>query len=252
MSELSANVPKYLSDRIRQPPPEGCGVIVGTTPVVSFGNASKARVATLSINPSSKEFLGGSQLLSGTKRRLATLESIKATGLDELSDSQVASVLEDCNNYFKKNPYMAWFGKLETMLQQIGLSYLNDSACHLDLVQDATLPAWRGLQPDVKSRLIEKDVPFLQDQIRQENIQTIIVNGRTVWETLKEFKIVNFEEVSRSHYGNSKTTITYFSGTGWGCRFLGWTANLQQMQASNEARAEAHGQISEWLHANFL
>ena len=34
-------------------PPEGCGVIDKTTPVVSFGDFTTAKIATLGINPSS-------------------------------------------------------------------------------------------------------------------------------------------------------------------------------------------------------
>lgn len=45
-----------LSERIRQRAPKGYGVLDGSLPVVSFDDMSRARVATLSLNPSDVEF----------------------------------------------------------------------------------------------------------------------------------------------------------------------------------------------------
>ncbi len=70
--------PKYLLVRAVSPPPQDCGVVPGSTPVVSFGHPLDPRVATLGINPSNGEFLSGGRLLQGDQRRLATLESIEA------------------------------------------------------------------------------------------------------------------------------------------------------------------------------
>jgi hypothetical protein len=58
-------------------------VIPGSTPVVAFGNARTARVATLGLNPSSIEFADKKgAILKGAKRRLATHESV---GLSDLA-----------------------------------------------------------------------------------------------------------------------------------------------------------------------
>lgn len=49
-------VPEYIAERVRRPVPESSLVIPGSTPVVSFGNAETAWVATLGLNPSLREF----------------------------------------------------------------------------------------------------------------------------------------------------------------------------------------------------
>ena len=59
--------PEYLLERAAQAPPDGCAVVPGSTPVVSFGHPLKPEVATLGINPSSREFLNrGKTLFSGS------------------------------------------------------------------------------------------------------------------------------------------------------------------------------------------
>ena len=49
--------PDFLVDRVVAPAPNDCGVLAMSTPVVAFGNARVARVATLGLNPSCIEFL---------------------------------------------------------------------------------------------------------------------------------------------------------------------------------------------------
>ena len=56
MADAHAEVPGYVEARIRRPPPEDCRVVVGSTPVVAFGDPRRSRVATLGLNPSRIEF----------------------------------------------------------------------------------------------------------------------------------------------------------------------------------------------------
>jgi hypothetical protein len=62
---------KQIRDRISRPT-DTKGVIPGSTPVISFGDFTKASVVSLSINPSSKEFLKGKGLLPPNEKRLGT------------------------------------------------------------------------------------------------------------------------------------------------------------------------------------
>ena len=63
-------------------PPRDCDVVYGSTPVVSFGDFTKAKVATIGINPSSAEFMDKSAsatsngLLPEGKKRLADAETL--------------------------------------------------------------------------------------------------------------------------------------------------------------------------------
>ncbi|MDP8960520.1 MAG: hypothetical protein M3N32_02710 [Actinomycetota bacterium] len=77
---------------MRRLPPERAPVVPGSTPVVAFGDPTGAEVATLSINPSAREFLWHGELLRGAQRRLATLESVGARNLDRLTEAQVATI----------------------------------------------------------------------------------------------------------------------------------------------------------------
>lgn len=129
---------------IRRTPPEGAGVVPGSTPVVAFGDPDRARVATLGLNPSRREFLDRhGRLLDGSERRLATLASLRAVRLEDLGDKQVAEVITDCAGYFRRHPYRRWFDPLDRLLQSAAAaSYYDSTACHFDLVQWATNPVW--------------------------------------------------------------------------------------------------------------
>src|SRR4051812_49421682 len=106
--------PDYLLERARRRPPGGCGVLPGSTAVVSFGNPVRATVASLGINPSDREFVGSAgQLLSGSRRRLATLESLCVASHDEIGVHQAAAIVDDCASYFHRRPYLRWFDPLD-------------------------------------------------------------------------------------------------------------------------------------------
>ena len=63
-------------------PPVDAGVIPKTTPVISFGDITNAKIATLGINPSSNEFLSGGKLLPSEQTRLADNEEFIAGAVD--------------------------------------------------------------------------------------------------------------------------------------------------------------------------
>ena len=136
-------IPDYIERRIREPMPTGLCIVRGSTPVVAFGDAQTAKVATLGLNPSYLEFQHSSGLeLTGCFRRLATHNSLAVRSLWDAPQSVISQVLSDCNSYFERNPYRQWFDQLESILNACGASYYDGSACHLDLVQWATKPTW--------------------------------------------------------------------------------------------------------------
>lgn len=170
--------PDEVIARIRRPMPEGCDVLEGSLPVVAFGDPQKARVATLALNPSDVEFRIKKGWLTGADRRLESLASLGASRPQDLSDEQVAAVLTRSDEYFRHNPYLSWFGKLEAVLADAGLgSYFDGSACHLDLVQWATATKQGSLAPDQWERLVKLDQPFLRWQLSHYNIKMVLING---------------------------------------------------------------------------
>jgi hypothetical protein len=121
---------------VRQLPPEGTPVIPLATPVIAFGDPRTARVATIGINSSAREFLDeNGRLLASSARRLATLPSLGAERLDELTDGQAQQVLQECASYFSRNPYRRWFDQLENL---IGV------ACHTQLLRRLCLSFGSG------------------------------------------------------------------------------------------------------------
>jgi hypothetical protein len=75
-------IPTYLRERVRRPLPPGSMVMPGSTPVVAFGNARRATVATLGLNPSRVEFLDRhGHEFTEAQRRLETCRSLSVGSL---------------------------------------------------------------------------------------------------------------------------------------------------------------------------
>lgn len=220
-------IPDYVAERIRCAVPVNCSVVPNSTPVVSFGNAGVARVATLGLNPSRVEFEEKGVRLDGTKRRLATHQSLEVTTLVDAPDAVVAKVLTDCHDYFLRNPYWKWFGQLETLLTSaVGASYKNGTACHLDLVQWATDPTWGHLAAAARKQLIAADRAFLRQQLMSERIELVLLNGGRV---IDEVASTGVAFVSRpgavdAVHGKSTPMVV---GRDRGIFYVGWRVNLQ-------------------------
>ncbi|MGH8930030.1 MAG: hypothetical protein ACRDZO_05180 [Egibacteraceae bacterium] len=241
------SVASYIAARIRTDPPDGLHVVPGSTPVVAFGDLERADIATLGINPSSQEFLDSSgHLLSGDRRRLATMESLRAQRLVDLTDEQTAQVYEDCAVYFHRNPYRRFFDKLDEILQKgLARSYYSGSACHLDLVQWATHPVWSGLDGRVRRQLLEADSGFLGAQLQREGIQLLVLNGKSVIDRVKALNLVDLDVVGSTplgHEGRRVSSLVRGEAVG-GVAVVGWTLNVpdRACTAGNRQR------LVEWL-----
>lgn len=228
---MSDSPPDYVAARIRQSVPNGVRVVHGSTPVVSFGDVSRATVATLGLNPSRREFLGedGAEL-TGSDRRLESLASIGESELTTASDEAVRRIFEGCNSYFGRQPYRRWFDKLERILKPLGASYYDRAdrgsacqACHLDLVQWATDPTWSKLPPAKREQLLEFDVPFLRRQLFEGNIKLLLMNGGGV---VGKFQSRLGIDLVESQIPG--TRIRLLDGKdARGLRIIGWNINLQ-------------------------
>ncbi len=240
-------IPRYIYDRIRRPPPPGLCVVRGSTPVVSFGNAQSASVATLGLNPSRIEFVDSKGvLLEGQERRLATHSSLGIADLSHASQEAVLCVLGDCNTYFQRRPYWRWFKPLEQILNACGRSYCDGSACHLDLVQWATDPTWSKLKPAVRKRLIADDAQFLANQLqRNERLWLLLVNGMGAVQALIDSTGTQLEKVeSIMGYGRQQTHL--FTGRVFNrVQVVGWNTNIQgSFGVSNKLREELSKRVA--------
>jgi hypothetical protein len=227
----SRTVPLQLAERLRRPIPAGMGIVEGSLPVPSFGSPEAAEVATLSLNPSWAEFLTASgQWLNGDKRRLPSLVSLGVSDPRDLTDIQLADVVEECEAYFRGgNWYRAWFGWLQRLLIGSGVgNYMDGSACHLDLVQWATEEPQRNLDPAAWRELVDQDRDFLRWQLEATNVKTVLVNGMSVVQQLQEAGVVD-------HFDSDTLTFPLTAGVGTlrvfhavveGVVFLGWNRPL--------------------------
>jgi hypothetical protein len=217
-------LPDYIEARIRQRPPYTAPVLRGSTPVVAFGDLRKSEIATLGWNPSRAEFLDsrGNELV-GDERRLETLTSIGETDLAGASADAVCRVFNACNNYFHRRPYR-WFNKLEKLPNQQGASYYDGSACHLDLVQWATDPVWGKLSRSDQTNLIEADIRFLRNQLSQEKIRLLLLNGSGIAVAYQK----RLDGTLRESRFPGGTRLKLFAGCDpCGLKVVGWNINLQ-------------------------
>lgn len=158
------------------------GVVAWGCPVPFFGEIAQSPVATVGINPSNKEFVdAGGHELTGTERRLPTLQSMGLSRWSEASGNDVRHIVRSCERYFDGNPYRVWFDVLERMLNVGGTSFYGGTrACHLDLVAYATSSKWGTLPSNLRRNLVERGRATLAELIRDSAIQVLVLNGRSV------------------------------------------------------------------------
>ena len=158
-------------------------VIYRSSPVLSFGDPVKSRVATLGINPSYREFLNAEgDELQGHKRRLHTLTSLGIDSWDKADYRHLALIIEACQSYFVSNPYSAWFNRLDYVLSGLNASYYGSpgTACHIDLVPFATGRRWSEIPSRQQSYMLDVGKDILGAILRDSRIRILILNGSTV------------------------------------------------------------------------
>lgn len=226
-SASMAEIPNYIERRIRQPIPPGLCVVPGSTPVVSFGNSLTAKIATLSLNPSHREFQDkdGCELIGG-ERRLATHKSLGVSDLASAPPIVIKQVWRECQEYFHGRSY-GWFNQLERILDVCGTSYCEGSACHLDLVQWATKQIWTKLPCATQSCLLKRDIPFFKEQLLNENIKLLLVNGRSA---KQGFESAFGKKLSKlpSLQANGKTIRLYEGRVLDQVQVIAWSAFVQR------------------------
>ena len=274
------DIPAYIEERLRRPAPDGCYVVPGSTPVISFGDASRARVATVGINPSMNEFQNQDRIeLTGAERRLATHRSLGYSDLTSAPVSAIRQAWADSNGYFHRRPYLRWFNQLEQILIACGASYYDGSACSLDLVQWATDSRWGVLPEQVRGRLLETDTPFLKRQLVQApHIKLVLANGMAVADQLEQMgfpigfpsyhvntivqlddkagPIVLYDKRGNVIQGRARPTfdrihqgVEVFHGTMDGRVFIGWNLNLQSSHLTRKVKAALASRVAELYHS---
>lgn len=169
-----------LSERLRREP--GTFTVPRSTPVLFFGDLFTARVATVGLNPSDREFLDrNGEQLAGPLRRFETLDSLGSTNRTSLTDAQCDQAITTMRGYFGDGkPIYGWFRALARVTDGLGFDFTRGEVAHLDLVQEATKPTWSGLPPEEQTRLLDADLPFLRWQITSFPLELVVCTGKTV------------------------------------------------------------------------
>lgn len=135
-------------------------VVKPSLPVLYFGDlknylASETKVISVSLNPSSAEFMD---------RKNDTPSYFRFPDYEETAESLETSL----SNYFKEKPYREWFGNESgsnsgflPVLDGMGFSYYDledkETAIHTDLCSPiATNPTWSYLNKDQQDLLLEE------------------------------------------------------------------------------------------------
>ena len=196
--------------------------------MASFGDATRARVVTIGINPSRLEFLDDAgALLKGDAARFVSLLALKCGGLSEAPREHIARVYEGCCAYFGRHPYRRWFDQLEEPLQALGASYYRGSAAHLDLAHWATDPVWSKLAPADRRALIDDGREFLSWQLAQPQLELALVNGRTVLDAFARWSGLEWQVATEFPGLRGRAAKIYGCALANGLRVLGWSTNVQ-------------------------
>jgi len=176
-----------LHARLRRPPCPSS--VPRSLPVLFFGDLFAARIATIGLNPSDREYLDRDQrLLDGADRRFETLASLVAIKREALTAEHCRRAIETMRGYFRPGrPVYSWFRSLDRVTRGIGFRYGAGEVAHLDLVQEATQPTWSELQkerPEEARALREADLPFLLWQLQAFPLNAVVCNGRTALEEI--------------------------------------------------------------------
>lgn len=224
-----ASVPDYVVERIRRPPPLGCQVVLGSTPVICFGDPNVARAATIGSNPGRSAFLKANALVSDF---FETLPSLGVSDLTNAPTGVATRIYERCLRYFALPHHRRWFGRQKAITEVFGASYADGSACHLDLVQWATYENWTQLPNGAQRELLKTDAEFLARQLEHtQSVEVLVLNGDAV---LSDFiaRLKPSGSWLREALEDNRVRVMFWSGRleigGRMLAVVGWNKNLQQ------------------------
>ncbi len=229
--------------------------VPGSLPVTCFGDLWTARVGTVGLNPSWKQYLSKDRTeLVGKDRHLETLRSLGARERGELTDAQCERAITTMRGYFGPDkPVYSWFAGLSRVVEGFGASFRDGSAAHLDLVQEVTDPFWSNVlkaDRDAGAAMLDADLPFLRWQIEAFALSAVICTSRTVLDAV--VRITAAEVIETGTFAKRRWTIAQAKLNKQAVAVVGWNIPLvrqpglkreQQTELGNilRARVEAAG-----------
>ncbi len=222
--------------------PDQSGVLAGSTPVVFRGQQPTARVVSVGINPSIREFHARNGVeLDGDQRRFETLNSLGVESMNDVTEAMKAQFQQRFLDYFSGNPYMEWFAPMERIIQGVtGASFFAGTAYHLDLVHVATDPRWGQLGGRVQRDLLRRDRPSVIQQLHNPSLEVIYLNGRTVCNEVGRF--IPLTQRMTQFWGRGPRRGFH---RGWcgDAKVVGCSSNIQEERLKSADRAA----FLEWI-----
>jgi len=219
--------------RIKKPIEEGLYIVKGTTPILYFGNYKDAKACTIATNPSPKEFYVDrkSQVFQGKTKRFFTREELGKKDDEELTDENVKTVLDCCNDYFIRETYNnEFFGELEIFINKYGYSFRNGSCVNLNLVQWATEPGVSDLKTNEQSAHLINDIHIIELLLNNKNFEKIFLNGKTVVKEFQEcFKNCNLSPTTINNFkvkNGKPCSLIVYKGKYYNADVIGWSGFL--------------------------
>ena len=250
-----------LVHRLDEPYLRDLRVIPWASPILSFGNVSQSKIATLGLNPSNREFVDlARDELAGYERRFHTLASLELKQWSDVKEKHLRDILESCNNYFFGNPYDAWFQALDKLIIGANASYYGmfSNACHLDLVPYATECKWVELTSAQKNALLKSGGDAFGLLLCESPIELLVLNGQSVIENLQLVSDTTFQREAIPDWTLPRKTnpgVVGYAYTGKICQIssiglgreisvLGFSHNIQ---SSYGVTTKVKTSIQEWI-----
>lgn len=208
--DLLLLVKDMVSIRLRE-----VDVISWSSPIPSFGNLATAKIATVGLNPSNREFVDESgRELEGADRRFHTLRSLGLKKWKEVQGDHLELIIDYCFNYFSRNPYDSWFKKLDHIISGSSLSYYfpSGAACHLDLIPYATFTKWTDLLPSQRKKLLEFSSDYLGMLINHSQIEILVLNGQTVVHNIEQVSGCQLKKTHRRDWSLPRKSVDAVQG----------------------------------------
>lgn len=223
---MQQNFKNFLLDKISEPLPTTTKIVEGSIPIVFFDNVEKAEIATLSLNPSNKEFEHNSVI-----RRCVDRKKLGVSDNQKLTREQAESVYQSLLLYFKVNPYKAWFNPMNKLFQIKGYKYYNDKIVHLDISPWATSSKWDSLSQVERESII--DTTIIENVIEKRGIKKLFINGKTAFNVfyatlnieIKNIKETSFNYITKKGY--TRSFIIYETKI-FGCKIIAWNLYIHQ------------------------
>jgi hypothetical protein len=184
-------------------------------PVPVFGNLSSSKVATVGINPSNREFMDADgRELNGDFRRFPTLTSLELGAWAHAHATHFETIIESYKEYFSRNPYNAWFQRLDYVIGKVGTSYYSkkDTACHLDLFPYATACKWTQLGHRQRANLLRVAGNTFGELLHESELNLLVLNGRTVIQGFQELTGVQLEIQEVSDWDLNRSSMNPVKG----------------------------------------